>query len=422
MIKRFVRQRLFLLSLLLPLSALNNTVSYAETLPDIEAHEAQIVPIQISKSGRIYRFKMNPEFLPHTGNIILISSDHRPIMAFRVLKTDENSGELIGKRVRRYDAEHELKLEEKYVSVEKIADLLAPPPPEFGQYDPSAGPELDPNASKRLRPITNEKNVLDPNAKPELDPRPAKPSVENPSVPALMGTGGKDSTDGSPKSINGMDVEKFDEDLDGSTSPRNIKLKKATPSSDSYDDEIPSQLVETKSDFEVEEKNVLQPFKNSISIQAGSLKNLSNFTANATTNSGFLASYGHLLDRNVFITRSKSQDSLVFEAGFSYYSRTDFTGNNDDYTIFPLRAELQYHIHFNESFTLFGDVGLQYNFLFGSENINVSLHPIEQTALDSLTGPQPVLGIGAIYNIGPQWYLRADLGWDRLAFGLSVKW
>ena len=408
---------------------MGTSLSRAEVLTDIEAHQARITPLQMSHSGRVYRFKMDPASLPKTGNIILVSDDQKPVMAFRVLKTEEGTGELIAKRVRRYDTTGELKLNENYTEIEKIADLVTPPPPEPSQYVPGAQPELDPNISKTLKPVPRSTPAPDVNAPPLLD---GTSGLPHQSGQETTPSSSSDMDNPSAPSTGGMDVEKFDSDLDNGSSPRDLKSNShsQTPpqqryqqTQESLDEEIPSQMIESKSNLEVVEKTTLWPYQNMIGFQVGSYRNTSNFSfSNMTQNSGFSGTYSHLLQRNVFIQHSPIQDSLNLEGAFTYYSRSNFTGNNDTYTILPLRAELRYDVYLSEYWAFAGYVGLQYNFLLGTDNVNVASFPVEDTAKGVISGPQFTLGVGIFYNIGPQWYLRADLGWDRLALGLSVKW
>jgi hypothetical protein len=44
------------------------------------------------------------------------------------------------------------------------------------------------------------------------------------------------------------------------------------------------------------------------------------------------------------------------------------------------------------------------------------------TTYNNLEGFQPNIGVGVFYNIGPQWYLRGDLGVDRIGIGLAIRW
>src|SRR5262245_15810248 len=106
-----------------------NSGARAETLPDIDVHEFRTVVIRKSQSGRVYLIQVPTKDLPKTGNIVLIQNLNKPVFALRVLQTDELKGEFIAKRVRRYDETAELVAGQDYLAIEKVADVLEPPPP-----------------------------------------------------------------------------------------------------------------------------------------------------------------------------------------------------------------------------------------------------------------------------------------------------
>ena len=137
MIKRFVRQRLFSIwlsgSLCWAVSVVAPIQSFSAELPPIEAHRFQSTPLEISKSSRVYLFKTTERDLrdlPKVGNLVLIYSQNKPSMAFRVLKTDLLKFEYVAKRVRRYEQTETLKFNSPYASIEKVSDLLPAPPAE----------------------------------------------------------------------------------------------------------------------------------------------------------------------------------------------------------------------------------------------------------------------------------------------------
>jgi hypothetical protein len=400
-IKHFVRQSLFFLVLICSSIGWESKQVRAEILPEIDAQQITIIPTEISKSGRVYRFKTKSGDIPKTGSIILIQYQKKPIMAFRILNTNEENQEFIAKRVRRYDTEGTLKLNETYESAEKIANLVSPPTIET-RFNPDAKPELDPIGGKNLNPVSTEtERKLDPNA------------------PPLMGDGGKaSSSDVSSSGAAPRDLEHYDSDLDSGTSPRNLKRSKEDEESDENDDRSPS----SKSDSDIEEFKTFNPFKHMIGVSLGNFRNLSNFSIPGTSHNGFYGDYSQVMQRGVYFRNRRLQDTFAFDLGFAYYSRTNFTGNNDSYELLPLKVEGLYSLYFSESFAFLGYFGLQYNIIFSTNNVKPASFPDEQTALNTLSGIQPNLGIGVLYNIGPQWYIRADIGIDRLALGLAVKW
>jgi hypothetical protein len=397
-----VRQSLFLSLLGLALGISTPSPSRAELLPEIEANVSRITPLEVSHSKRVYRFKIKSGEAPRTGSIILVQHQGRPLMAFRVLRSDADVSEFIGKRVRRYDTEGELKLEEEYVSAEKVANLVVPPPIE-NRFDPNAKPELDPIGGTDLHPPSKETELkLDPNA------------------PPLLGDGGPIQGVRPPESQGvGGNLEQFDQDLDSGTSPRNLKRN--------GDEEDEGRPVDedgemNRSPSEVEEAKIFNPFKNMIGVSIGNYRNLSSFSIPGTTHNGFSVWYNRVIERGVWIYNRKTQDSLALEFGVTHYSRVNFTGNNDGYDLLPFKAEVVYALHTGERLAFLVHGGLQYNWIYSTDNVNPSAFPNQRTALNILSGIQPNAGVGALLHIGPQWYLRADAGLDRIAFGLAVKW
>ncbi|MBC7398008.1 MAG: outer membrane beta-barrel protein [Bdellovibrionales bacterium] len=416
--KASVRQSLFfaafLFSSLTPLTqGLGCASARADILPDIEAHQFEIIPLEKSKTGRVYRFRTNPNQIPHTGNIVLIQEGKKPIMAFRVLKTVSETGEFIGKRVRRYDTVGELKLNERYESAEKLADLVSPPPPENPPEvieSPPLPPPPQSVAPQEAPPlVAPAPEVLPPEPPPVVAPPSEAPAADVPPAPIAP----PPAEAAPPKAL---DVEAYDDDLDGSTSPQNLKK-----GADDYGDDSEG-LTEARSDFEVDEVSALSPFKNMLGISMGVFRNMANFNlTNPTPHNGFSGYYSHQLDHSVFVHGKRPQDSLSLEYGFIYYTRLNANSHNDDYTIFPLRAELRYDLHLSELFSLLAYAGVQYNLILSTQNVSAT-SPSDVATSHGFQGFQANVGAGFLYNIGPQWYVRGDLALDRFALGLAVKW
>ncbi len=376
--------------------------AHAELLPEIEAAVSHIIPTEMSKSGRVYRFKIKDGEAPRTGSIILVQHRSKPIMAFRVLKTEDDETGFVGKRVRRYDTEGELKLQEEYVSAEKVANLFAPPPIE-NRFNPDAKPELDPIGGKDLNPPSKDTQFkLDPDA------------------PPLLGDGGPTQGSGLKNASSGdsRDINQFDSDLDYGTSPRNLKRRgdedEGEPEPDDGSDEDSESVIE--------ETKIFNPYRHMIGATIGSFRNMSSFSIPGDTHYGFSLWYNRVIQKGVWIYNRKLQDSLAIEGGITHYSRVNYTGNNDGYDLLPFKAEMVYSLHVSEKLAFLAHAGLQYNWIYSTDNVNPNTFPAQRRALDSLAGIQPNLGAGVLYHIGPQWFLRADVGLDRLAIGLAVKW
>ncbi len=370
----------------------------AENLPSIDARQLEVTPKEISRSGRVYRFKMGSE-LPRTGNLILVQIGDRPIMAFRVLKTDSNSGEIIAKRIRRYDQEGRLDLEKKYLAAEKIADLVSPPVSESVQSSSGLTNTADsPDAAISTPPTGEEKG-----ATPEESA--VAQEAPDPNAPALLGDDGS----GGPRTetpIVAGSVESFDEDLDASTSPRDLKAD------GNLQDDVKNS---DNTGPGIEEKEPVLKYDHMAGISVGSFSNMTGFTIPGTAHNGFTAYYNEVIDREIWFKEHAPQDTLSLEFGLGFYSRVNLTGVFDNYDVIPIRSELLYTLQFNTTFAFIAEIGAQFNWVISAENAT-------ELGLSTMQGIQPNAGIGLLYNIGPQWYLRADAGLDRFAIGLAVKW
>jgi|GEM_PF-2085746 len=409
--KHFVRQSLFFILISLACPAFSCRHAEAETLPAIDARQLGIIPKEVSRSGRIYRFKLE-NAMPRTGNVLLIQIGDRPIMAFRVLKSDEASKEIIAKRIRRYDQEGKLELEKRYLAAEKIADLVPPPAPSealaTAGLPPTAGLSgigATPQAGARTAgepsiPTEGGADMTDESSEAITGQEPPDPNA-----PALLGDDGS----GGPEiqgPITAKSVEEFDEELDASTSPRNLKNESTTRESDTSGGSAGPGI---------EEHSPLIKYEHMIGISVGSFRNMSGFSFPGITNNGFTAYYNEIIDRDLWFKGYQPQDALSLEAGLGYYSRVNLSGTFDNYDVIPIRAELLYTLQLSETFAALGHVGAQFNWVVAADNAS-------EAGLASISGIQPNLGAGILYNIGPQWYLRCDAGLDRIAIGLAVKW
>jgi hypothetical protein len=214
-----------------------------------------------------------------------------------------------------------------------------------------------------------------------------------------------------PKVKNSQSIESYDEELDSTTSPRN--LKKKTP----VEGEEMEEETTTKGGRgpAIEEHEVLIKYPHMAGITVGSYRNISNFQWPGVNSNGFTLYYNEIVDKGVWFQGYAPQDSLSIEGGLGYYSRMNLTGLNDSYDVLPIRAEVLYTLQLNPTFAVLANVGAQFNWVISSDNAS-------SEGLGQISGFQPNLDVGFLYNIGPQWYLRGDLGLDRIGIGLAVKW
>ena len=349
----------------------------AELLPEIDAERFDSKPIQKSSSGKVYLFETSIG-VPKTGNLIIIYDQNKPAMAFRVLQNNPLKKQFVGKRVRRYGDTGELSLNHSYSSIEKIADALPAPPAIAGAV-----------------PLQENDASLDTK---ENDAALDEPEKGAP-IPTKLSSSKKEKI--TPEELSAPDAQ--DPELDSSTT---AGLDRIDENDDSVEEENPIT--------DIEEMHRIDPSNNILTVSAGFFANSSNFSTSPQIHNGFSVSYAHVLIHDLFIKTKVPQDSLALELGTEYYRIVNQDGINDIYTLLPFYADLFYQLHLSAgfSFNLYG--GMQFNYIASYVNSGPS-YPL-------LHGPQPNFGIGFFYTIGPQWLLRADIGWDRITGGLSVKW
>ena len=386
--KHPVRQSLIFLSLLF------TGLSYAENLPEIDARQFEVSPTQVSSSGRIYKFRVSGR-VPRTGNILLIQIDQRPVMAFRVLTSEESGSEVVAKRVRRYDVEGKLTIDQRYQAVEKIADLVQTPETAAEATAPG-GPAPAPSTESPR------------DSSPAQEGTPAQSA----DAPPLMGDDGSSAPPPDAKKQAPNSLDKFDEELDSTTTPRNLKK----PAEDGDDtEESEESRLSRQGGPGVEEREPLIKTKHMLGLSIGNYRNLSNFVIPGSTNNGFSVYYSQIIDKGIWYSGWAPHDSLSLEGGLTYYQRVNYSGIYDNYTLIPLRADALYTLQFTPTFALIAGAGIQYNWILSTDNA-------AQEGITALGGFQPNAYGGILYNIGPQWYLRAEAGLDRIAVGLAVKW
>ena len=356
----------------------------------------------MSKSGRVYLFSAAPNDLPKTGNLVLIQDHDKPAMAFRVLQTNTEKSQYIAKRVRRYDTTGELNPGQAYFSIEKVADLLALPAPDLA---PSPTPVPTPMPS--MTPV--------PEAAPESSPAEVPSGAEAPSVEEAPAATPEASEENEPN----LEIYDYDDELDGGTSPRNLKQDRSDverTSSPEDDDGLP------KTAAEIREIPEIDPLNNMISFSAGFFKNMSQMRFKGGTHNGIALEYSRTVARDLFVEGKSPQDSLSLDFGLGYYSRVDLDQHNDVYKVAPIYAEFDYQLHFSETFAWLFYLGIEYNGILSTENVNTTTYPQDAETVQNIQGVQHTLGTGILYNMGPQWYFRVMVGWDRITAGLALKW
>lgn len=211
----------------------------------------------------------------------------------------------------------------------------------------------------------------------------------------------------------GLKVSAFDPDLDSSTSPSSNKDgDKEDPSikTDEEKDGEDSHLAVT-----IEEPQILDHNHHWLTAGFGFVRNAG---PPATGGSYYFAAgnirYGLTLGRIVFFDQPRLQDSIAIEVGAYLYKALNFATQGDAYTLTSGVATLRYNINFSESFGIFFYGGVMMGYVFTSSQGQSSV-------ISSLNSLGPAAGGGVIFQLGPNWYARVDLGLDALGLNLLLR-
>jgi hypothetical protein len=174
----------------------------------------------------------------------------------------------------------------------------------------------------------------------------------------------------------------------------------------------------------VEEMKIFDRDENAISLGAGLFRNtlVSGGTASSGTgyststiySSGGLIRYSRTLKHMLHYKSKTLQDSFALDGTLGFYKYLGATGNGDTYTIVPFSVIARYTLQPSESFGFFGYLGFMKNVVAQSVNAD----PYTQAGFNSFF---PEVGVGMLFQIGPSWYMRADLGLDLIGLSISLK-
>ena len=418
--------------------------AFPAATPAIAVHEFEVKPTRISKSGRVYQFTADANQLPKDASLILVQKDEKPVMAFRVLKTTANPPFIFAKKVKVYDSA-KLTLEETYSAIEKTDEknIEKPlentggntaPSPVNENSAPLTAPEGAPptaptapgaeaaEAAAGTMDATPPGTIAPPEGYAVPPPDDVISGFHPPAAPTgeAAGPNARPSTLGqhSVSSMGGgqnLNVEDYDQDLDQTTSPARPGNPNKGFISEGEDADEEEEVAPGKTEYEVEERQGLNPFNNMITVSVGYYRNISNFVLPGSVNNGLGLSYSRTFAHDIFLDPRSMEDSLAVELGFERYTQVNLAGTNDVNTINPLFVNLRYDLYFSKNFALNFYAGFQYNWLYSTENTTTDVQA-------AISGPQPTVGIGLLYAVGPQWFIRATIGFDQIALGLCVKW
>jgi hypothetical protein len=171
----------------------------------------------------------------------------------------------------------------------------------------------------------------------------------------------------------------------------------------------------------VEEMKIFDRDENSVSFGAGLFRNTLETGGDPTTtgtsttiyNSGGFLRYSRTLKHMLHFKSKSLQDSFALDGTLGFYKYLG-QNNGDSYTITPISVVARYTLHPSESFGVFIYGGFMKNFVAQSVNAD----PFTQAAFNSVF---PEIGVGMLFQIGPSWYMRADLGLDLIGLSIALK-
>jgi hypothetical protein len=196
------------------------------------------------------------------------------------------------------------------------------------------------------------------------------------------------------------------------------------PNTEGETAEAPANPGDDLSNIMVEEMKLFDRNENAISLGVGLFRsNLvsggtptginagTGYSTSTIYNSGGFIRYSRTLKHMLHYKSKTLQDSLSLDGTVGFYKYLGASGNGDTYTVVPLSVVARYTLHPSESFGVFVYAGLMANVVAQSVNAD----PYTQAGFNSV---MPEIGVGMLFQIGPSWYMRTDLGLDL--FGLSI--
>ncbi len=202
----------------------------------------------------------------------------------------------------------------------------------------------------------------------------------------------------------GLRIQPYDPELDLPSSPQ--------PSNDGEDTPLSQKDLEARDSHLTVSLEEIQP----IETQQHWLTAGFGYVRNNGPSGSYYFSAGNLrvatnLGKMLFLNSPHLQDSLSIEAGFYLYKALNFSTLGDAYTILNLVANFRYNLFFNQSFGLFFYGGIMQGYVLSASQTN-------STSLNSFSVAG---GGGLLFQVGPSWYTRIDIGYDNIGLNLVLR-
>ena len=357
--------------------------SPASTLPEIEARDFSVKVVQRSKSAKIYLFDDLSDAKTRAGKILLLRQESNLIMAFRVLKTYPDKKQFAAKRVRRYGEVQVLEPQAAYMALEKVGDVVIPPPTAQDKADLKEL-EAGPNAS----------------VSSDAAPPPTADSTSNPPPLAPI-----------------PEVQAYDTDLDAATTPPPAGAADSENSGAKKSGEEEEDAL-AHLGAAIDEVNSIDTNRQWLTAGIGYLRN-NTVSGSPAYYAGLGLRYGLTLGKMLFLRRAHVQDSVAAEAGAFYYKILNYNNQEGNaYEVLPLIGTFRYNILFSENFGIFFYAGIVQNMVTSVAGGTEAEQAQYKSALHSTF---PAAGGGLLFRVGPNWDARVDLGIDQATLGLVLR-
>ncbi|MCM2280076.1 MAG: hypothetical protein NDJ89_18550 [Oligoflexia bacterium] len=413
-----------------------------EGLPEIEARTFDVTVSRQSRSGRVLLLEAPPGSLPSVGRILLLKRGPAPTVALRVLKLYPEKTSFAAKKLLLYAVDASFKKGDGYLAVEKVSDLVTPPPQtvsdradlrEIERADAikadmaASPPPTAPTAefSAASEPVTTAlmPPPITPDGPAEIPPSPEiAPSPESPPEGDKLsqlddfGGGPSPAAERAPgEALTAASGETAVPDQpvqEQSSNAAPAEEPPATPETISRNPDFTEEEDES-SGLVVEELPILDPHSHWLTAAFAQLPNAGDYF------SGGGLRYGFTLRNLSFLRRPEAQDSFAIEAGVFSYNILNYVDDGDSYLVVEPIGTLRYSIYFRDDFGIFFYGGLAYKLAYATSEI-----PTPEDALDraiSLSGITPALGTGLIFRVGPNWDARVDIGIDIVGLGIMLR-
>jgi hypothetical protein len=428
----------------------------------------QVQVLGKSNSGKIYLFQTpDPPATLYPGKVMLLQETTKPIMAFQILKIQDQKNMFLGKRIRRYQNHRTLGTGNWYQAIQiqptetslpiptsDALDAWEFPSPQKIQLDDLDIPDsLDIPFPTHKTTLTTLNDPLSPQKIEDLnDTRlPTTDTLDNPipsvdplDLPILKTTSLPLPLPESPQVVSipqPLEEKKENPQLQSQKEPATApQVTKKIPDTFPFDDlekTQPTPLFDSEDQSDLgeatDERSEFDPNSQSLSVglsfvannaSSNTLSTLSitstntNPIGNPTGGKQFFSAgsirYAMRIKKRGYLHSLRIQDSITAELSLHLYKVLGYISESDAYSILGMMPTLRYNVFFSENLGIFAYLG----FL---RNAVLSATQSTDTGLAGLNSFYIASGVGLFLKLGPSWYARTDLGLESIGFSLVLQ-